>query len=393
LQRLPSFQYDLVGRSLDGITQAGRQSPRLSVNSRYDHFYRRTDENSAVTEIGHRLRFQPTLDWTRALGPANFKLTGGLEMAAYATDGRRLSTPFDRDQAEHDRWYNFLTGSAEAELSTTFSRVFEGGLGRAEATRHLLSPTLAFKYVGASEDQGRLPFWDSLDRRLPRRTIRYGLENILVAKTPSQAAPAKSPPATPVEGPIATPAYNYSQFLKIGLWSSYELADNSHLTSQPLYRYYNSDYYGQGAGPLEVSLEAFLTPNFSTRLVSSFNTRTGQAMSHDLSLYMADNRGDWLTLTYDYDAPEARYLPVDARGHQEIRADLGLVFNSEWSARLSSRFDLKDNRALESTAQFTYQAQCYGLSLVYNKTYSAESIGVVIDLLGLGSIDLRGSGF
>jgi len=395
LQRLPAIQYDLVGHSLDEIPTSGHQSPRLSLSTGYDHFYRQTEENSRTTETGHRMRLQPAVDWTTALGLANLKVTGGLDMAAYAADGRRPSKARTLAEAEHERWYNLVTGSAEVELGTTFSRVFEGGPGRAVATRHQITPTLAFNYVGAPENQGRLPYWDHHDRRMPRQTLRYGLSNSLVAKNPGRA-PAQTPAQTPDQEPGRPQADDkYFQFLKFGLWASYELADNSHLTSRlrdpdDSSRYYDTNYYDRGSGPLEAYLEAFFNPYFSARMISNFNTRTGRAINHDLSLTAADGRGDRLTLTYDHDTPEGK--PVNTPGYQEARANLLLKLNSEWSSRFSTRYDLQGNQALQSTAQLAYQAQCYGLSLLYSKTYHDESVGLVFDFLGLGSlepIDLR----
>ena len=382
LQRLPAIQYDLVGRSLGDALDSGRQSPRLSLNTRYDHFYRLTDAISDNTETGHRLRFQPTADWTRSLGPANFKVTGDLDMAAYSVAGRHPA------EAGHERWYDLLTGSAEAEASTTFSRVFEGGPGRAEATRHQISPTLAFNYVSAPENQGRLPYWDHIDRRLPRRTVRYGLANSLVAKN-TAPDPAGKPGAAE---PPAAPADSYFQFLKFGFWCSYETADNTNLTSRSEDRYFDTDYFDRGSGPLEAYLEAFFNPYVSTRLISNFDTRTGQAISHDLNLNLADGRGDQLALTYDHDVPTAKYLPQAKATipHKEARADLNLRLNSEWSTRLTTRYDLKDDKALASKALLTYQAQCYGLSLVYSQTYSEKSVGLMIDFLGLGSMGFSG---
>jgi lipopolysaccharide assembly outer membrane protein LptD (OstA) len=243
---------------------------------------------------------------------------------------------------------------------------------------------------------------------MPRQTLRYGLSNSLVAKNQGSAqgretgnleAEAGEDPGRPL-GVQPQAADSYFQFLKFGIFSSYELADNSDLTSRSPNNYdakrnYDTDYHDQGSGPLETYLEAFFNPYFSTRLVSNFNTHTGRAISHDLSLTAADGRGDRLTLTYDYDTPEAKYLPANTRDqtrYQEARADLSLRLNSEWSTRLFTRYDLKGNKALKSTAQFTYQAQCYGLSLVYSKLYQEQSVGLIFDLMGLGSIDFSGAG-
>ena len=393
-QRLPALQYDLVSRRLgdgDG-PDFDPLAPRLSLNTRYDHFYRRADEKSWTTESGHRARVKPTADLSRDLGAATLKLTGGLDANAYAAEGRRLSNPSDPRElaeAEHKPSYSLLAGSTEMELSTTFSRVFEGGPGQATATRHQVSPTLSLNYVLAPEEQDQLPYWDSLDRHLPRRTLRYGLSNSLVAKTPAQTPDRKAgaPQADP-------PADTYFQFLKFGVWSSYEMAENSYLVDHQTWknRYYEIDYYDRGSGPLETSLEAFFPPYLSTRMASNFNTRTGRATDHDLNLSLTDTRGDRLSLTYDYDAPEARFSPVDAPGHQEARTDLRLNLNSEWSTAVFTRYDMKGRQALETSARLTYQAQCYGLGLVYSKTYQDYSVGLVFDLLGLGGLDSRGTG-
>jgi lipopolysaccharide assembly outer membrane protein LptD (OstA) len=226
---------------------------------------------------------------------------------------------------------------------------------------------------------------------MPRQTVRYGLSNSLVAKNQGQA-PAQTPDQTPDQeaGGLQT-ADKYFQFLKFGLFSSYELADNSNLTSRPLVdRYYDTGYYGQGSGPLEAYLETFFNPYFSARMISNFNTNTGRAINHDWSLTAADSRGDRLTLTYDYDTPEGK--PGYTTGYQEARADLNLRLNSEWSTRFHTRYDLKGNQALQSTAQLAYRDQCYGLSLLYSKTYHEQSVGLLFDLMGLGSIDLSGVG-
>jgi LPS-assembly protein len=310
-------------------------------------------------------------------GLANFQASGGLELASYAAEGRRPSddkSPAGREAARHDQWDSRLTGAADLELSTTFSRVFDGGPGRAAATRHQFSPTVTFTYVGAPEDQGRLPYWDPLDRRLPRRALRYGLSNTLVSKTENEQDSGAG----------------YFQFLKFGLWTGYEFADNSHLTDRQMERYYDVNYYGQGSTPLEVEIETFFNPYLSARLISAFDTRTGRAGRHDLNLNLSDDRGDKLTLTYDYDSPESALNRGGFNGYQEARADLTLNLDSEWSTRLFTRFDLLANRSLETTAQITYRAQCYGLGLIYSKTYADQSVGLMVDLLGLGTIGFSG---
>jgi LPS-assembly protein len=380
IQKLPSLQYNMVSRPVvNSLSGDPRNLPRVSLNMRYDYFTRSSNQWSYTDETGHRMILNPSMTWNTPVGGlATFRLDGELELSMYGVNGHR---PYDRtvigarEAARHDRRDNRLTGALEAALSTTFSRVYSGGPGDASATRHQFSPTIAFSYVGAPDDQSDLPYWDYYDRRLSRRTVRYGFLNTFVSKTPS------------VDEKGRDDGFEYFQFLKIGLWSSYEFADNLEWANRPFARYYTTDYYDRGAGPVELEIETFFNPYFSARLVSAVDGRTGQTTSHDLSFKVADFRGDSLTLTYDYDRPSVAQGTGDYEDYKEVRADLSLVFSPEWYADFSARYDVREGRALESHARIMYQAQCYGLGLLFSDSDNDRRVGLVIDLLGLGSIN------
>ena len=395
IQRLPSLQYSLVSRpilnSLEADKGNGAQvNPiRFSMNMKYDYFHRLSDDYSRTDETGHRVIVNPSVSWTNTMGNlATFKLDGDLDLAMYSADGYRPNdgTPSGRRDARHKSQDNRLSGSMEASLSTTFNRVFDGGLGQAVATRHQLSPTISFQYVGAQDDQIDLAYWDFQDRRLPRRSLRYGFLNSFVSKTPI------------LDKNGQTVDNSYFQFLKVGLWSSYEFADNTEWAEKPYSRYYNTtNYFDKGMGPIELEVEAFFNPYVSARLISDFDGRSGKATSHDLSLRLSDPRGDHLTIIYDFDSP-ATALGTTANDYKEMRGTLGLVLNSEWRADFSTRYDLMEKRSTESHARLMFQAQCYGLSLVYSHTNNSgdgneKRIGLMIDLMGLGSIGYNPGGF
>lgn len=385
LQRLPSIYYSLVSRPLGeelSLFERLAKVPRLNLDLHYDYFYRKDYDGSSTSETGHRLLFKPSLSWNSPLGNlATLEISGDLEMALYAPRGYRplRGSAWDKLHNRHDSEENRLTGSLEASLSTTFSRVYDGGPGEAVATRHQLIPTISFNYVSADEDQWHLPYWDDRDRRLPRRTVRYGLLNTFVSKTKS----------LDVQG---LEQNNYFQFLKLGLWGSYELEDNKNWAlNRRDGRYYSADYYGKGSGPLEIELQAFFNPYVSTRLLSAFNTRSGEFINHDLSLSLSDKRGDRLTLTYEFDSPgESMALDDgDYQKYDELRASLSVILNSEWSLGFYTRYDLQDQESLETHARLMYQAQCYGLGLIFSHdtVNDDKSVGLVIDLLGLGTFN------
>ena len=379
IQKLPSLQYNLVSRPLPKALGRGlglSNLPRFSLEMRYDYFDRLSDTFSETDETGHRVRLNPSMFWSSPVGGfANFEMDADLDLTMYGLNGYR---PHDRtvsgarEAARHDSREDRLTGSVTASLSTTLSKVY-GGFGDAVAVRHQMSPTVSFSYVGAP-NQSDLPYWDYYDRRLSRRTVKYGLLNTFVKKTP-------------VVDDEGLESFDYFQFLKVGLWSSYEFKDNLEWAKKPEARYYSTDYFDRGAGPVELEVEAFFNPYLSARVVSGFDGRTGKVTSHDMSLKVSDKRGDSLTVTYDFDSPSTALGTRNFDDYEEIRADLALVFNDDWSADFSTRYDVRTGKGLESHARVMYRNQCYALGLLYSDTENDRRVGLVVDLLGFGSLN------
>lgn len=377
IQRLPSLYHAIVARPIleNEASDTSRSPVRFSMDTRYDYFYRTSDKNSETDEAGHRFQVKPSLSWSRSLADmATLSVTGDMNFMMYSADGYRpLYSGASDPRARHDSRYNRFEGEFEARLDATFSRVYTGGPGQAAATRHQMTPAVSFNYV-ETPDQDEMPYWDNYDRRLSRRTVRYGFLNSFVSKTP-------------VTDEKGVSGHEYFQFLKVGLWASHEFADNQEWADKPQARYYTTDdYYDSGAGPLEVDIEAYFTPYVSARVLSALNGRTGQFTSHDISLNLTDPRGDSLSLTYDYDSPTHDAVNVrENREYNELRGNLNLKLNDAWSVGLYTRYDLKEARDLESYASLRYQAQCYAIGLMYSDNENDRRVGLLVDILGLGT--------
>jgi LPS-assembly protein len=390
LQRLPALQYSLVSRPLPLGSEGPDLSvnrPRLSVDMRYDNFYRHVAADSPTDEKGQRVVLEPSLEWSTPVADvATLEMEGSLGVHMYGVNGHEYDAalPVSRQRERRDQRDNSLGGSFTASLSSTVGRVYEGGLGKAVATRHQLIPTITYNYVEA-QDQDELPYWDFRDRQLSRRTVRYGLMNTFVSKTPVAAQPARAGEAAQPE------SYNYFQFLKVGLWSSYEFADNERWADDIDARYYTTDYYDQGAGPVELEVEAFFNPHFSLRALAGVDGRTGRVVSQDIGLTVRDPRGDSFSLTYDYDSPAnvdvSRRNNLLQSEYEEVRANLNVVFTPQWLAGVSTRYDVRDGRPLETNAHLLYQAQCYKIGVIFTDSEDDQRVGLIIDLLGLGAFN------
>jgi LPS-assembly protein len=379
LQNLPSLYFGLVSRPLASASGQGDEMgrPRLSVDFRYDYFTRRSNSQSLISETGHRLSVSPSLFWHRdLLGFASLKAEGGFTYSSYVPNGHR---PMEGGRlVAHGQRENSLTGELELELAATLSRVYQGGFGGAEATLHQMTPFVAFEFVEAPT-QEELPYWDIFDRKLRRRTFRYGVRNSLLTKIPQKDEKG------------ALTGYEYRPLLRFGLFSSYEFASNLKWVERAWARYYTTGYFDRGAGPFELELETSLLPNLTARLLSSVDGRTGKFTKHDLSMTVSDNRGDYLSLIYDYESPNLQQGPELGQRANQIRGDLRLELSGGWSTTVSSRFDFQSQKGLETYVNLRYQDQCYGLALVYMESDDDRRFGLIFDLFGLGSIGTTGA--
>jgi LPS-assembly protein len=374
LQNLPSLVFSLVSRPLaiPGLEDALGPGawPRLSLDASYDYYTRRSDSLSQVTETGHRLRLAPSLFYNHSFGGLlALRVDAGAQLTAYMPSGLR---PSPSGPEVHASFEDTLSGNFEAELSTTLQRIYRTGPGDAVATLHQITPVVSLEIVEAPS-QETMPFFDFYDRRLNRQTLRYGLLNTITTKTPVMDP----------QGRLLR--HDYRQILKVGVYSSYEFASNIDWAERDWARYYTTGYFDRGVGPLELEIETDFQPGMSARLISSLDGRTGKFTRHEISMNLASPRGDSLALIYDYDNPSIKQGPAQQNNISQIRGDATINIANGWSASFSTRYDFTSESQLETYVTLQYSAQCYGLALIYADSDQDRRIGVVVDLLGLGS--------
>jgi hypothetical protein len=344
----------------------GKSAPRFGLDTQYDYFTRRAGSGSLNDEMGHRLLVAPSFFWQTNLGNVfSLKTSGQLDFAAYAPQGHRPTATGKEEQS----FSTTLSGEVRLEFSTTLSRVYyhKGE----KATLHQFTPSLSFVYRSAP-DESFLPYFDSFDRHLNLRTLRVGFWNNLIRRTVAIT-------------PNAPQTYNYHEFLRVGVFYTYEFASNLEWAEKTYARYYTTGYFDRGVGPFEIEIEANFTPYLTARILSSLDGRTGIFTSHDLSLTLKDDRGDSLKLIYDQENPRFELGPVQGVSVNQIRGELVLQFGRGFSSFIATRYDFLSNHSLETQISLRYNTQCYGFSLVWEDSNGDKRVAFMIDLLGLGS--------
>jgi LPS-assembly protein len=374
LQTLPSLYYAIASRRLpepiSSLFPGG--GPRFNLDLQYDYYARRTDEGSPIDETGHRLLASPSFSWKgSAFGKVGVLAKGSLDLNFYGPKGRRPAEGGGRE--DHAGFDSSVGGAGSVEFSTTLSRVYGGGEGKAYL--HQLTPFAAFEVV-QSPDQEELPYFDEFDRTLKRRTFRYGVRNTLVSR--SEAADVGQDGQ---EGGT----YSYRELLKVGIFGSYEFASNIRWAEKGFARYYTTGYFERGVGPFEFEVEAAFAPWLTARVLSSLDARAGVFTGHDVSVEMRDARGDSLSVIFDYEQPRPEYGPPDYNAVNQLRGDLNLQLAGGWSFGGSTRYDFEERRGLESYLRLRYTSQCYAVSLVWTDSGDDRRVAFMISLLGLGS--------
>jgi LPS-assembly protein len=369
LQNAPSLYYSVVSRSFEALDQVELgKGPRFGLDIQYDYYTRRTNADSPIDETGHRFILSPSFFWYHDIfSTFSLRTNGFFDIAAYRLEGQR---PTATGRAPHNDMSANFSGGFSAELSTTLSRVFIHD-DRGSAILHQVTPFISLELT-KSPDQDELPYFDTMDRTLNRRTLRYGFRSTFVGR---------SRESNPNEG---YDGYKYSELVKIGIFHSYEFASNLKWAENSFGRYYTTGYFDKGVGPLEVEIEAYITPYFRTRLLSSMDGRTGSFTSHDISLDLHDLRGDTFSIIYDYEKPRIEYGPPAYNYVDQLRGDLHVVLAKGWYTDFSIRYDLKMGKSLETYLSLGYQEQCYGVRIIWADSNDERRISIGINLLGLG---------
>ncbi|MDR2350439.1 MAG: LPS assembly protein LptD [Deltaproteobacteria bacterium] len=369
LQNVPSLYYGVAGKQLgflERLTGPG-SGPRFGIDVQYDNYLRISDKNSEIDETGHRLIINPSVHWRHVLFDSfGFETKGDVNYSLYAPNGRR---PGKTGTEEHDSFESSLSANLTASLSTTLSRVYPKEDG---AILHQFTPVISLEFT-SSPNQAELPYFDSLDRILNQRTLRYGFWNSFTVREKE---------GYPEEG---ANGYVYREVLRVGLFHSYEFASNLKWAEESYGRYYTSGYFDKGVGPLDAEVEVYVTPYVTARLLSSLDGRTGKFTSHDIALSLKDERGDLLSIIYDYESEGREYGPPRMSNVNQVRGDLVVSLGKGWLASYSARYDISRNRALETYISLGYEAQCYSFRIMWEDSDDQSRIAFLLDLFGLGS--------
>lgn len=396
IQRLPVMSLDLNRQMI------GKTPLYFSMNSEYTYFSRKTNDESLLNEQGHRLDILAGFYLpVKLFGVIDLEPSLALRETMYYPHGMN-EDPTDPDF--NDRNYRFYSREMYEfglETSTNIYRVYDIGLGGIDKVKHRIKPELTYSYV-PDRYQGRLPYWDSVDRIGEKDKLRYGVVNYLIAKMEKNRPHAKpataNPPASDDEkqnsdsgeqagsntSAQGEPEYEYREFLKFGIYRSYDFVEaqralNERASGLP-------EDFNRPHSPWEIELELNLRPYFWARAQSEFDTYADQFLKHDIVVKAWDRRGDYIALEYELNMEPYRLVDRELYEYEEIRAYLNVKIDEEWAFQYKKQYSIKDSRDIETLYSLSYKPQCWGIRVEYSDKPDDKTVTIMFSLLGLGEI-------
>lgn len=329
LQQLPVINFTRSNRSIPHTPLY------LSWNSSYVNFSRKEGIESQRLDIRPRISL-PT-------NPG-----GWFEFAPSV--GPRATWYYVRNDPGGNKYAERYIYDVQADLTTTFVRIFRPELKSLKALRHSVRPKLNYTYVPEAV-QTDLPSFDATDRVAAANKLTYTLTTILTAKH------------------VDEDKTTYRDYLYLEISQSYDINEATRKLSSP----------SDSRRPFsDVAAEVILNPadGFSAQWRGSYDVNENWFENYDTSMTVTDARGDQVNLSYRYSRPEETYFESSALVKVTKSVDLSFL----------RRFSVDDGQALETTAALDYTHQCWSARLSYTDRLEENIFLLTFNLAGLGKV-------
>ncbi len=328
LQRLPVVRLHTLPVSL--------QSTPLyyNIDSRFAHFHRETGLTGQRLSVYPRLYLPLTWQERVTLQPAL-----GWRGSAWQTHGNR-DTADNRDFSSTRGQFDL-----ELDLASEFFRVFTLEGRNLEALKHVVRPSVTYRYNSRAE-RDDYPVFDYEDIWEARDRITYALTNTLIGR--HQPDRHQKP---------------YREIMRLYLEQSYNVADPDETDPHAF-----SDIYAQ--------LRLSPLPWVALQSDAEWSPHDTEFINRNLMAALHDPRGNRLYAEHRY-----------ARSRSETLRT-GIYFNLNPALALLADYEtnLKTDQRIQTDLGMIYRHQCWSIDLRYRDEINEQKYVVMFNLRGLGGI-------
>lgn len=293
---------------------------------------------------GQRAVIEPRLTSTNSLfgDRLNLSLFGSLQLRGYNTN--RVEPGVKDDQL-------LAIPKAGAQISSSFSRVFDTSFLDLQRLRHELVPTLSYLYVG-EKDQSNVPVFDQLDHMNAQQTMTLSLASNLGGRI------AKN------EG-----AAEYRNLMTLRLLQSYSLSGTR---SDLLTLLDDSHRWGN----LILESETWITPKVRLLADARYSHHDQRISSTASGFEYNDQRGNTARVSYRMVDHQVDYLEGGAT----------IALTNPVYATYTTRYSFDKQDFLESYYTLEYRHQCWSVIAGYRERPNDKAWTINFNLAGLFGI-------
>ena len=327
-ERIPSLEY------ARRTSRIGRSPFFLAFESSLSYLYVNRGPDLPRGQYG-RADLHPTLSipWKTVPWLA-VTARGGGRWTGYSDSTDDARTSFTGDGVS--RSY----GEAGVSLvGPSFSRIYEGTIGRFGRFKHVIEPRADYEYVSDVDDPLRVPVFDEVDTALGRNQVRYAIVNRLLARP----AETKAGGATEIAS------------LEIAQTHAFRLPQLASQTSTSF------ESFTAKTGPIEGALRVAPGTLFALdgRVAYDLHVNRITAVSFATSVNWKTN---YLNATWFGSRPAPVAGSTSPRTDQ-IRVAAGVDLGKFLRVDTQLNYDAQENRLLEDRSLLTFNGSCYSLFL------------------------------
>ncbi len=292
---------------------------------------------------GQRAVIEPRLTSIHSLfdGRMNFSLFGAAQLRGYNTS--KVEPGIKDDQA-------ILIPKAGAQISSSFSRLYDVSLFDYQRLRHELVPSLSFLYVG-DVNQDTIPVFDQLDHLDAQETLSFSLASHLGGRVAKEGAA------------------EYRNLMTLRLLQSYSFSG----TRPDLLTLVNDK---RPWSNLVLESETWVHNNVRLLVDARYNHYDQRIASAATGAEYTDHRGNTARISYRNVQQQVDYLEAGAT--IALTKPVYLTYTTRYS------FDSHD--FLESYYTVEYRHQCWSVIAGYRDRINDKTWTVNFNLAGLFSI-------
>lgn len=239
----------------------------------------------------------------------------------------------------------------QADLTTTFVRVFQTGSERLSAVKHTIRPKLSYTYIPGTE-QTDLPDFDSVDEIAKTNSVTYSVNSTLTGKLRNS------------EGGSL-----YRDYLYFDLSQTFDINEATR----------EGETEDDKKKPFkEITGELIVKPTAAMSVTGKgkYDVYESLFSSFDASFAASTVRGDALSLAYRFVRDSTSYLEASAR--VRLTEPLDFIY--------LNRYSYEEYRSLEASYGFEYRHQCWSAQFGYTDRLEEKLLFVTFNLKGLGKL-------